>query len=161
MKNFNTFLTWPTRGGLTFTLISILLVVVAVFLCYYSFLNLSFLILQILCFFFVFRWEDLLKYLFPLKEINNYQKIEYEIRKQQYLEALTWQSVQNPFVGIVPWRPIRNEFTNIEQEDMKIDMELVIQSLKMLEPLCSQKVSLFFSHCSCSCSNSLLLLLIV
>lgn len=36
---------------------------------------------------------------------------------------------------------MRNEYSTSEQEDTKIDMELVIQSLKMLESLCTQKVS--------------------
>jgi hypothetical protein len=92
------------------------------------------------------RWKDLLKYLQPLKEyLLEFGKVEFVIRKQQYLEALTWQSVVDSPSGIVPWRPFRHssEYTTSESEQGKVDMELVVQTLKSLEPLCSQRVQSF------------------
>ncbi len=91
---------------------------------------------------FSFSWTYLHQYLNPLRDhIPDFNRIEYTIRRQQYLEALTWQSVVEASAGIVPWRPLRHhsEYTTTEKEE-KIDMELVVQSLKILEPLCSQKV---------------------
>jgi hypothetical protein len=89
------------------------------------------------------RWEDLLKYLQPLKEfLQEFNRVEFVVRKQQYLEALTWQSTIDPPSGIVPWRPFRHlsEYTTSEKDEMKVDMELVVQTLKSLESLCSQRV---------------------
>jgi hypothetical protein len=89
------------------------------------------------------RWEDLLKYLQPLKEfLQEFDRVEFIVRKQQYLEALTWQSAIDPPSGIVPWRPFRHlsEHTTNEREEMTVDMELVVQTLKSLESLCSQRV---------------------
>jgi hypothetical protein len=72
------------------------------------------------------RWDDVIAYLRPLKiYIMDYEKIEYNIKKQQFLEALTWQDIDSNY-SILPWKPVKkNKGEDIDGSELDID-ELVL-----------------------------------
>mmetsp|Transcript_5492 Transcript_5492/g.8365 ORF Transcript_5492/g.8365 Transcript_5492/m.8365 type:complete len:144 (-) Transcript_5492:2459-2890(-) len=88
------------------------------------------------------RWDDVLAYLSPLKKyVAQFDKVEFVIRKQQYLEALCWQGAKDTLNNVTPWRPLRHlsegGYSDVDDE---ITMDRVVEVLKSLEDLCSQVV---------------------
>ncbi len=99
------------------------------------------------------RWDDTLRYLQPMRRIllHNFETLECMIKKQQYLEALSWLGAGGQRHSLMPWRPpaIKSKggsstlnldescMTFGEDED-DIDMESVAAILKQLEGRCPQ-----------------------
>mmetsp|Transcript_5493 Transcript_5493/g.8369 ORF Transcript_5493/g.8369 Transcript_5493/m.8369 type:complete len:879 (-) Transcript_5493:165-2801(-) len=95
------------------------------------------------------RWDDVLAYLSPLKKyVAQFDKVEFVIRKQQYLEALCWQGAKDTLNNVTPWRPLRHlsegGYSDVDDE---ITMDRVVEVLKSLEDLCSQVE--FNKLCNC------------
>eukprot|EP00602_Paraphysomonas_sp_CaronLab_P011679 CAMPEP_0185038592 /NCGR_PEP_ID=MMETSP1103-20130426/34429_1 /TAXON_ID=36769 /ORGANISM="Paraphysomonas bandaiensis, Strain Caron Lab Isolate" /LENGTH=316 /DNA_ID=CAMNT_0027577089 /DNA_START=14 /DNA_END=961 /DNA_ORIENTATION=+ len=101
------------------------------------------------------RWDDVCAYVSPLKRyVSNFDKVTFEIRKQQYLEALCWQGAKDTHIDVTPWRPLRQlsegGFTDTNDE---VVMDRVMEVLKSLEDLCSQVE--FNKLCNCLTFSSL------
>jgi hypothetical protein len=63
------------------------------------------------------------------------------LRRQQFLEALSWQGFGASPQETLPWIPMRHYSQYSTQEsDIVIDMEIVVKVLKSLETLCTQNV---------------------
>ena len=89
------------------------------------------------------RWDDVFTYLQPLKRvIATYDDVIFHIKRQQFLEALTWQGNGGYRHALIPWRPMK--VNNIEED---LDVASVVNLLKSLEKLCPQKE--FNSLCMC------------
>eukprot|EP00605_Chrysophyceae_sp_TOSAG23-4_P001339 GSChrysophyteH1.ASY1.ANO1.1456.1 assembled CDS len=100
------------------------------------------------------RWDDTLRYLQPMRRVllHNFDMLECMIKKQQYLEALSWLGAGGQRHSLMPWRPpaIKNKGDRTsgsaldescmtfgdDQDD--IDMESVASLLKQLEGRCPQ-----------------------
>ncbi len=104
------------------------------------------------------RWDDTLRYLQPMRRIllHNFERLEFMIKKQQYLEALSWLGVGGQRHALMPWRPPKKKNTspsntqNLDESAMTfgddeddVDMDMVASLLKQLEGKCSQAV---FNH---------------
>lgn len=67
--------------------------------------------------------------------------MEFYVRRQQYLEALSWQGAGGSPPENLPWRPHRHPSQYSNQEiDSTVDMEVVLSLLKKLESLCIESV---------------------
>lgn len=66
-------------------------------------------------------------------------KAVYEVRKQQYLEALSWLGAGGRPSGNVAWKP-KPKFASSSDDELALDMEIVTKLLKSLEGFCSPLV---------------------
>ena len=95
------------------------------------------------------RWDDMLRYLQPMRRIllHNFDILEFMMKKQQYLEALSWLGAGGQRHSLMPWRPPKNKpstpIKNLNESCMTfgddeddIDMESVAVLLKELEGRC-------------------------
>lgn len=58
------------------------------------------------------------------------------MKKQQYLEALSWMGGGGKPSGNVAWRPL----TDRHSEELELDMDAVMEILKEIEAYCSPLV---------------------
>ena len=104
------------------------------------------------------RWEDAIKYLQPLRKVmlHNFDMIEHKIRKQQYLEALSWVGVGGQRYALVPWKPkkktsglsetalreskemVTRGSVSMMDEELDMDMQVITTMLKEMEDHCSK-----------------------
>ncbi len=100
------------------------------------------------------RWSDTLRYLAPMRRVllHNFEMLEFMIKKQQYLEALSWLGAGGQKHALMPWKPSKRamrssdvdsslnmqESSVILDED-DLDMDALAELLKDLEAHCSRK----------------------
>ena len=99
------------------------------------------------------RWSDTLRYLAPLKRVllHNFEMLEFMIKKQQYLEALSWLGAGGQKHALMPWKPSKRAMRNgeidnsvnmqessviLDEDDL--DMDVLAELLKDLEAHCSR-----------------------
>ena len=89
------------------------------------------------------RWDDVFTYLQPLKRlIATYDDVVFYIKRQQFLEALTWQGTGGYRHALLPWRPIKTS-----NDEEQLDIASVVALLKSIEKMCPPKE--FNSLCMC------------
>lgn len=78
----------------------------------------------------------------PLRHLNTdaYYKALYRVKKQQYLEALSWMGGGGRPSGHVAWRPTAGSTDG--DGELDLDMDAVMAILKEIEAYCSPLVSL-------------------
>ena len=100
------------------------------------------------------RWNDTLRYLSPMRRIllHNFELLEFMIKKQQYLESLSWLGAGGQKHALMAWKPSKRALRNADldgslnmQESSMIldeddlDMEYLAVLLKEMETQCSKE----------------------
>jgi len=107
------------------------------------------------------RWDDTMRYLAPMKRIllHNFEMLEFMVKKQQYLEALSWLGAGGQRHSLMPWRPTLKE--NGEEEgdntgDVDMDCLAALLQVSLKELLSCFMLSgaldssdLLLSYCLC------------
>lgn len=88
------------------------------------------------------RWDDALSYLTPLKKtVVNYERTEFLLRRQQFLEALSWHGAGGHPKWSLAWSPHHDGLGNGQS------MDAVVALLKSMEGKCT--AGEFDSLCLC------------
>ena len=82
----------------------------------------------------------------PVSSAAPFLQLEYVIKKQQLLEALSWQGGGVHRHALMPWKPPKQSSYIGESsvaraiEDQDIDVDATVQLLQALERLCPKEV---------------------
>jgi WD40 repeat protein len=100
------------------------------------------------------RWSDTLRYLSPMRRVllHNFEMLEFMVKKQQYLEALSWLGAGGQKHALMAWKPSKRAMKNntdldsslnmqecsmiLDEDDL--DMEVLAVLLKEMESHCTK-----------------------